>query len=211
MASSSSSSSASSGFTLHYTGAKIGPNGVTVPPTDGENKTQTKTENFGKTFGNIGALVIRKGISIQQITALIGQIARKNYQSSPVENEAKGADQADLFEPDINSTLTCMATAKLEKAAHETFGKTKVMNERAQPIVHVNKGTLHGELDLWGRMHAAVWHTGINLGTTLKNQGFVYVCCPPDITEKEYNDLNAAMAGGKFKVEGEGKDKEVVV
>ncbi len=202
-----SSSSAFLGFTLHYTGAKFGPNGATLPLSDGKNKTQTKTENLGKIFGNIGALVIRKGISIQQITALIGQIARKNYESSPVERAAKGADQADLFEPGINSTLTCMATAKLEKAAHQTFGKTKVMNERAQPLVHVNKGTLHGELDLWGRMHAAVWHTGINLGPTLSNQGFVYVCCPPGISEEENKKLNEAMAAGKFTVEG----NEVVV
>ncbi len=196
-----------SGFTLHYDGAKFGPNTPTIPSFEGERKAETATEKLAQMFSNIGALVIRYQIGQGQRAGVIQQISRQNYESNPIQKPANGADQTDLFETEFNLTPACAATRRLEKAAHRTLGKNKILNERGQPLVHTNKGKLSGEQDLWGKMHATVWHTGIDLAGQLSKQGFLYICCPVGMGREDYDLINQEMSAGKFKVDG----NEIVV
>ena len=199
-------------FTLRYEGANFDSQGNFVYPRGDFQPDAKITQNqkLAKKFSNIGALVIRYHLGHGQRAGLIQQIARQNYAQNPVEKPAHGADEENVLGISIGATPTCQATNRLERCAHATLGRCKVLNERAQPLVHTNSANLKGEQHLWAIMHSNVWNTGINFSSQLNSQGFVYLSCPKDITAEEYDRISKALANGKaieikeghYKIEG---------
>ncbi|GAB4189161.1 MAG: Dot/Icm T4SS effector Ceg17 [Simkaniaceae bacterium] len=185
-------------YTLKYEGIKFGKEGK-YPVSE----ASTSTERLAKSFSNMGALVIRYQLGQGQRAGLIQQVARQNYEQNPVQKRAKGGDQEDLFEYEWDKTPTCAATQKLEECAHATLGRGKLLNERAQPLVHVNQKKLHGEQYLWDSMHATVWHTGIAFGSQLAKQGFTYISAPKGISPKDHQKITEALEKNEFTIENE--------
>ncbi|MBX9923594.1 MAG: hypothetical protein K2Y01_05730 [Rhabdochlamydiaceae bacterium] len=197
-----------SGFTLHYDGVKFGPNSTFFSLTESIKEAKkplllTATEKLGYCFSQIGALAIRMHNGQSQRADLIQGALDPDYLKHPVESTAKGGDQEDVFPSKWKDMPACPALAsRLEKNALATLGKGKLLNERGQRVLHLNKLDYRGEENLWEKIHASVWHTGISFARELSEQGFVYICCPPDASAHEYNRINNALSSGNFHIEG---------
>jgi hypothetical protein len=151
-------------------------------------------------FGELGALVIRFHIGQGQRVGLLQQIARDDYATNPVEKPAIGKNQENLFAIDPRASFTRTTTRSLEKYCHYSLGRGKVLNERAQPLVHTNSTELRGEQKLWDIIHSGVWGTGINLEHQLHKQGFLYVVHPKDMTPEEYTSVSKELKEGAFEI-----------
>ncbi len=160
----------------------------------------SKLDQLKSRFGELGALTIRFNIGQSQRVGLLQQIAREDYATNPVEKPAKGRDQADLFAIDSKASHVRTTTRLLEKFAHHPLGKGKVLNERAQPLIHVNSENLRGELGMWDTMHSGVLGTGINLAFQLKTQGFIYIIHPTGMDEKEHSEVSKELKSGLFEI-----------
>lgn len=181
-------------FTLHYDGAKFNNNGeMEFHPSAERTPPKKQIDKLNERFSNVGALVMRYHLGHGQRAGLIQQVARQDYEQNSVDSVGQGHDQDDLFKAMFGATPTCQATKRMEQCAHATLGKGKVLNERAQPLLHVNSHNLHGEQHLWAIIHSTVWNTGINFAIQLNHQGFAYIACPNDVTPEEYELINAEL------------------
>lgn len=175
------------GYELQYTGMKFSADcfdkeGNYTPQ---QHEKLSVLEEFVQRFSNIGALVLRFHLAQGKRAGLIQQISRIDYKLSPIDGIAKGNDQPNLFfrAPAGGSIQhpSVMKTQIHEFAAHGTLGQTKVLNSRAQPLMHINKHAFFGEQAIWGIIHAPVWNVGRNLKYELSKQGFKYIPCPPKL------------------------------
>lgn len=208
------------GYTLSYQGRQYSPQQT--------NKTQNKEidnksmenlqveekkaskgfEKLVELFSEIGALTIRYHIGQGQRVGLLQQISRDDYLQNPVEKPAHGDNQTNLFAVSSSATLATKTTRRLEEISHYTLGKGKVLNERAQPLVHVNTIDLHGEEAIWDIIHSPVWGTGINLAYQLSKQGFLYIV-NPDLDAAKMQEINNDLALGQFQIITE-SDREFI-
>jgi hypothetical protein len=138
-----------------------------------------------------------------QRSDLIQSALDPNYLKHPVESTAKGGDQTDVFPKKWEDMPTCPAlSARMKKNALSTLGKGKLLNERGQRVLHLNLLDYRGEQNLWERIHASVWHTGISFARQLSEQGFSYLPCPAGISSQEYNMIQKALSSSNFLVDG---------
>lgn len=191
-----------SGFTLKYEGATFTRQGIVYPestPLPEVLDASTPTAKFIKDFSNLGALVIRYHLGQGQRSGLISQVTRSDYQDNPVEKPAHGEDEDGLFEAMPQSPKHEHQSVALEEMNSWPLGKNKVLNERAQPLIHINR-TNSGEQALWAHIHSGVWGVGINLRFELKKQGFTYIFCPADFTAEEYDRVSTLLRSGQFTI-----------
>lgn len=182
-------------FTLRYQGRKFKQDRVANASTKGGG-----IELLRALFSEIGALVIRYHIGQGQRVGLIQQITDPNYEENPVQKPAHGHDQQDLFSISPDASPVRRDTQKLGEFVHYPLGKGKVLNERAQPLIHTNAHLLRGEQALWDKIHSPVWNVGINLASQLSKQGFMYVCCPNDINQSTYDEISQQLKQQKFEI-----------
>jgi hypothetical protein len=202
------------GVTLAYTGMRFTPDqfkdGSFTPTTPQQG---TPLEQFVERFSNLGALVIRNHIGQGQRAGLLQQISRVDYADNPVERVAQGADSEDYFfqgslwrhaEPKHAEAPAPKhpqaATETFEYAAHASLGRSKVLGERAQPLLHTNRKKLHGEQGMWDIIHAPVWTVGRNTSTELSKQGFSYIACPAGLSIEERAVINGSLSRREFEL-----------
>ncbi len=166
---------------------------------------EEQTEQFKDLFSATGALVLRYNLGHRQRTALIQRTTMRDqdYQHNSVVTVANGGD-ATVFPGTSTQNKTFQDTMKLFQISHATLGKSKVINERGQPLKEVNKEGLSGELYLWDIIHMTVWNAGISLPSALEQQGFCYVMCPEDIDLDKYNNILRELESKKFKADNNG-------
>ena len=184
------------GFTLSYQGRKL------------DEVLESKEKGLARlkqNFGQMGALVIRYHTGHGQRAGLLQQIAREDYAENPVEKAASGKDQEDLFAIPAGSSVARTVTRTLEKFAHYTLGHGKVLNDRAQSLIHVNTKKFRGEEALWDIMHSPVWSTGINFGFQLNRNNFLYVIFPENVSSETYEQVTQELAENHFKIEEGGR------
>ncbi len=176
---------------LEYTGFKV---------TECDKTPGSKSAKLKIAYQNIGALTMRVQLSQSQRIALLESSVRHHYSDNPIEIPSAGGDETGLFAPELNSSETYRTTRRLEKYAHYTLGKGKILSERAQPQKDRNVKSLRGEEFLWDSLHAPIWSSGINLPGQLDAQGFVYVCHPEKMSEQEYKCVSDELQQGRFKI-----------
>ncbi len=183
---------AKQGQTLSYRGRSFTPTSFTSnPQKDGENITPLQA--FTERFSNLGALVIRLHIGQGQRAGLLQQISKSTYASNPVEKPAKGGDDEALFF-DTQSAEEAKAVGQMyEFASHQPLGRGKLLNERAQPLIHINKAKLYGEQAIWDIIHAPVWGVGRSMQFELTKQGFSYIEHPHDVSVDEMQLLSQQL------------------
>lgn len=184
-----------SGFTLQYRGRKYSEK---ANPDE-----KSGLDKLRANFSEIGALVIRFHIGQGQRAGLIQQISREDYSSNPVEKPAQGRNQADLFSISTSASHECRETRILEEACHYSLGRGKVLNERAQPLVHINTANFSGEQALWDIIHSPVWNTGITLPIILAKQGFIYVRQPLNMNDSQREKATKEIELGNFEIRGQ--------
>ncbi|STX28516.1 Uncharacterised protein [Legionella beliardensis] len=164
------------GITLSYSGVQFTPASFKNNNYVADNLELTPLQIFTERFKNIGALVIRFHLGQGQRAGLLQQVSKTNYVEDPIERVAQGNDQTNLFFTSKNNNKAIEKT--LEFASHQPLGRSKVLNEFAQPLVHVNRMTTYGEQELWDIIHAPVWNVGRSMKYELNKQGFIYLPCP---------------------------------
>ncbi|WED43373.1 Dot/Icm T4SS effector Ceg17 [Legionella cardiaca] len=170
------------GITLSYQGAHYGEANFDKSGYIDFNSDLSPLEAFTERFKNIGALVIRFHLGQGQRAGLLQQVAKFDYSNNPVERPAHGNDEVDMFF-DGSDVMSSKAVGQaLEFASHLPLGRSKLLNERAQPLVHVNKQMTYGEQALWDIIHAPVWNVGRNMRYELTKQGFIYLACPSTVS-----------------------------
>ncbi|WP_133135357.1 Dot/Icm T4SS effector Ceg17 [Legionella rowbothamii] len=185
------------GVTLSYQGARFIDSSFVNNSYNADDSSLTPLEAFTERFKNIGALLIRFHLGQGQRGGLLQQVTRLNYAENPIERPAKGGDDsAVFFKEDAQSTENI-----LEFLSHQPLGRSKVLNERAQPLLHVNKAHVYGEQGLWDILHAPIWNVGRAMKYELKKQGFIYLACPPGMNSKDraFLDQRLATSGMPFK------------
>ncbi|MDR3501807.1 MAG: hypothetical protein P4L79_04415 [Legionella sp.] len=185
------------GVTLSYHGARFVDSSFVNNAYNADDSSLTPLEAFTERFKNIGALLIRFHLGQGQRGGLLQQLTRINYAENPIERPAKGGDDsAVFFKEDAQSTENI-----LEFLSHQPLGRSKVLNERAQPLLHVNKAHVYGEQGLWDILHAPVWNVGRAMKYELKKQGFIYLACPSGMSSKDraFLDLRLTTSGMPFK------------
>ena len=181
------------GVTLSYHGARFIYSSFVNDSYNADDSNLTPLEAFTERFKNIGALLIRFHLGQGQRGGLLQQLTRSNYAENPIERPAKGGDDsAVFFKDDAQSTENI-----LEFLSHQPLGRSKVLNERAQPLLHVNKSNVYGEQGLWDILHAPVWNVGRAMKYELKKQGFIYLACPPGM-----NNLDRAFLDKRLTTSG---------
>ncbi|MFC7781059.1 Dot/Icm T4SS effector Ceg17 [Legionella taurinensis] len=186
------------GVTLSYKGALYTPDHFEQSKYVDPNPNLSPLATFTERFKNIGALVIRFHLGQGQRAGLLQQVAEFDYRDNPVERPAHGDDEANLFFSDVESTHPKAVGQSLEFISHLPLGRSKLLNERAQPLVHVNRQGTYGEQGLWDILHAPVWNVGRNLRYELTKQGFIYLTCPAEFSPKDRALLdNALRTSGK--------------
>ncbi|WP_058535240.1 Dot/Icm T4SS effector Ceg17 [Legionella saoudiensis] len=169
------------GVNLSYHGARFIDSSFSNGSYIADDSSLTPLQAFTERFKNIGALLIRFHLGQGQRGGLLQQLTRSNYAENPVERPAKGGDDsAVFFKEDVQSTENI-----LEFLSHQPLGRSKVLNERAQPLLHVNKAGVYGEQGLWDILHAPVWNVGRAMKFELKKQGFIYLACPPGMSSND--------------------------
>ncbi|CEK09921.1 hypothetical protein [Legionella hackeliae] len=170
------------GITLSYQGARYGEAHFDKNGYLDFNSDLSPLEAFAERFKNIGALVIRFHLGQGQRAGLLQQVAKFDYSNNPVERPAHGNDEVDMFFDGSDVSSSKAVGQSLEFASHLPLGRSKLLNERAQPLVHVNKQTTYGEQALWDIIHAPVWNVGRNMRYELTKQGFIYIACPSTVS-----------------------------
>lgn len=162
------------GITLSYSGARYTQSSFENNSYMDDGRNLNPFAEFTERFKNLGALLIRFHLGQGQKGGLLQQITRPNYSENPVERPAKGGDDLNVFFENASPSMENI----LEFVSHLPLGRSKVLNERAQPLIHVNKAITYGEQGMWDIIHAPVWNVGRNLKYELKKQGFIYIPCP---------------------------------
>ncbi|AHE67067.1 Dot/Icm T4SS effector Ceg17 [Legionella oakridgensis] len=194
------------GYVLQYTGLRFTEDSFTstnqyIDP----DVSLSPFQAFVERFSNLGALVIRNHLSHGKRAGLLQQIARIDYATNPVERPAEGSDEIGLFFREkmggrpIHATVT--TTQAYEHNAHCTLGQGKVLNTRAQPLIHTNSKGYYGEQGVWDILHAPVWNVGRGMQFELKNQGFKYVTCPAGITSEQRSLLDGMLRTRRPRLE----------
>ncbi|WP_207384164.1 Dot/Icm T4SS effector Ceg17 [Legionella nagasakiensis] len=186
------------GYVLQYTGLRFTDDLFTLDKKYIDPDTSLSPfQAFVERFSNLGALVIRNHLSHGKRAGLLQQIARIDYTTNPVERPAEGRDETGLFFREkmggrpMHASVT--ATQTYEHNAHCTLGQSKVLNTRAQPLIHVNSRGYYGEQGIWDIIHSPVWNVGRSMQFELKNQGFKYVACPVGTTPEQRALLDHAI------------------
>lgn len=185
------------GVTLSYKGALYTPDHFDEGKYIDPNPDLSALAAFTERFKNIGALVIRFHLGQGQRAGLLQQVAKFDYRDNPVERPAHGDDEANLFFSEVEATHPKAVGQSLEFISHLPLGRSKLLNERAQPLVHVNRKTTYGEQGLWDIIHAPVWNVGRNLRYELTKQGFIYLTCPAGLSPKDRALLDKELRSGK--------------
>ncbi|HAT8859837.1 TPA: hypothetical protein JBE16_13095 [Legionella pneumophila subsp. pneumophila] len=181
------------GVTLSYTGAQYLPSSFHNNKYSADNPELTPLQAFTERFKNIGALVIRFHLGQGQRAGLLQQVSKFNYSENPVERPAQGGDEETLFFKEESANSGRINGDVLEFASHLTLGRSKVLNELAQPLVHVNQKNTYGEQGIWDIIHAPVWNVGRAMKYELNKQGFIYINCPAQLNLKEKEILDRQL------------------
>lgn len=181
------------GVTLSYTGAQYLPSSFQNNKYSVDNPELTPLQAFTERFKNIGALVIRFHLGQGQRAGLLQQVSKFNYSENPVERPALGGDEETLFFKEESANSGRINGDVLEFASHLTLGRSKVLNELAQPLVHVNQKSTYGEQGIWDIIHAPVWNVGRAMKYELNKQGFIYINCPSQLNSKEKEILDQQL------------------
>lgn len=181
---------AKNGFTLKYQGARYTPSSFVEGCFIDRSDEFTPLQALADRFSNLGALVIRYHIGQGQRAGLLQQVSKSTYALNPVEKPAKGADDAALF---FDATDLNVVGQTYEFASHLSLGRSKLLNERAQPLVHVNKHELYGEQAIWDIIHAPLWNVGRTMQFELDRQGFSYIHSPAHLCSDKRTALIAAL------------------
>lgn len=182
------------GVTLSYTGAQYLPSSFQNNKYSADNPELTPLQAFTERFRNIGALVIRFHLGQGQRAGLLQQVSKFNYSENPVERPAQGGDEETLFFKEETANSGRINGDVLEFASHLTLGRSKVLNELAQPLVHVNQKSTYGEQGIWDIIHAPVWNVGRAMKYELNKQGFMYINCPAQLNSKEKEILDRQLS-----------------
>ncbi len=170
------------GYTLSYRGARYTPTSFEDRHYIDRDPTFTPFQALCDRFSNLGAMIIRFHIGQGQRAGLLQQISKPTYADNPVEKPAKGGDDSNLFFDTDNPDDPKAIGQLYEFASHANLGRGKLLNERSQPLVHVNQEGLYGEQAIWDIIHSPVWGVGRGLQYELAKQGFAYVTCPSHIS-----------------------------
>ncbi|STX43980.1 Uncharacterised protein [Legionella donaldsonii] len=181
------------GITLSYQGAQYGQDSFDEKGYIDFNSELSPLEAFTERFKNIGALVIRFHLGQGQRAGLLQQVAKFDYSSNPVERPAHGNDEVDMFFDGSDAMSPKAVGQSLEFTSHLSLGRSKLLNERAQPLVHVNRQTTYGEQGLWDIIHAPVWNVGRNMRYELTKQGFTYLACPSSVSPSERQAIDKEL------------------
>ncbi|HIF0368328.1 TPA: Dot/Icm T4SS effector Ceg17 [Legionella pneumophila] len=181
------------GVTLSYSGAQYLPSSFQNNKYSADNPELSPLQAFTERFKNIGALVIRFHLGQGQRAGLLQQVSKFNYSENPVERPAQGGDEETLFFKEESTNSGRINGDVLEFASHLTLGRSKVLNERAQPLVHVNQKSTYGEQGIWDIIHAPVWNVGRAMKYELNKQGFIYINCPAQLNPKEKEILDRQL------------------
>ena len=187
------------GFTLKYTGKKFNEESVPV----------RGMETLRTNFSEMGALAIRLQLSLAQFAALIEPVCEENYTENSTEHTAEGRNQLDLFALSTQGSTVSQNIKLLEKCSHYIVGKGKILNERSQPLKYPNTEGLRGGESIWDTIHFSVWQTGINLGSHLSKQGFLYLCHPTGVDAEQYQRITQELGNGEFEIITEHDQKMV--
>lgn len=179
------------GTTLKYTGGKA--------TEFSKREDLSPQELFSKAIINAGAFAIRVRLAQTQRAILLQNIAREDYHDDYLGEPGEGNNAPNLFEPAIDATKMRKLTRKLEKFAHYSLGRGKLIDERARRLKVKNTDDLAGEEHLWDFLHAPLWGIGINLASQLSNQGFIYVIYPTGMTAAEYERVSKELEDGQFE------------
>lgn len=166
------------GVTLAYSGMTFGPSSFADKKFKADHPGLTPLEALTERFKNMGALLIRFNLGQRQRAGLLQQVSKSNYQENPIEKMAFGKDDSNLFFQDERNSLGNSFSQFLEYSSHLTLGRSKVINELTQPIIHSNLEHTYGEQKIFDIMHAPIWNVGRALKFELSRQGFRYLACP---------------------------------
>src|SRR3990167_3715933 len=179
------------GLTLRYTGGKA--------TNFAEGTGLTGKEQLRLLFMNMGAFAMRVQLAQAQRAVLLQSATRENYCDDPVEKPSDGGNESALFTPRQEASPVRRSICQLEQYAHYPLGRSKILNDRAQPQKNRNTANLRGEQYLWDILHAPVWSTGLNLAGQLAAQGFIYICHPEGIDLDQYKKITDELQHGLFE------------
>ncbi|OQN95538.1 hypothetical protein B0A48_18647, partial [Cryoendolithus antarcticus] len=167
----------------------------------GPNSTAlTETEKFVAAFSSFGALVQHQNLIPRQTIALLRSTCERpeSYSATRIESVGRGSDQSNLFTPTACAGLVHRDTMRLCELACSLTGKSRILNERSQPLVRQNNKGIHGQLGLFDMLHSVLWRVALGIPRALDEQGFQYAVTPRHTTPEIHNRLGGLVEAGEY-------------